>query len=177
MPSVRSHIALVLSDKPGAVALERARDAGIPIAIVEWSEFPDRGAFSEAVADAVEEGGAKGVVLAGFMRVLAPAFIDRFPGRILNVHPSLLPAFPGAHAVANAIDHGVKVTGVTVHFVDEKVDNGPIVSQTPIEVLPEDTVETLHTRIQREEHRLYPKIVEAFVAGRLSVVDRRVIIS
>lgn len=174
---MRSHIASVLSDKPEARALDRARNAGIPTAVVEWEAYPDRDAFSVAVADAVEEGGAKGVVLAGFMRVLAPSFIDRFPGRILNIHPSLLPAFPGAHAVANAIAHGVRVTGVTVHFVDEKVDNGPIVAQTPVEVLPEDTVDTLHARIQREEHRLYPMIVEAFVTGRLSVADRQVIVS
>jgi phosphoribosylglycinamide formyltransferase-1 len=111
------------------------------------------------------------------MRVLAPAFIDRFPNRILNIHPSLLPAFPGAHAVEHALEHGVRVTGVTVHFVDEKVDNGPIVAQVPVAVEPGDTVETLHARIQAEEHRLYPEVVADFVSGRLHVSGRTVVSS
>jgi phosphoribosylglycinamide formyltransferase-1 len=130
---------------------------------------------SLALAEVVTETGAKGVVLAGFMRILARTFIDRFPHRILNIHPSLLPAFPGAHAVENALSHAVKLTGVTVHFVDENIDNGPIVAQTPVEVFPDDTVATLHKRIQIEEHRLYPPIVEAFVNGRLDVVGRSVV--
>ena len=176
-PAIRPHIALVLSDKPDATALVRAREAGMATAVVAWRDFPDREAFSAAVADAVERSGAKGVVLAGFMRVLSPIFIDRFPDRILNIHPSLLPAFPGAHAVEDALQHGVKVTGVTVHFVDEKVDHGPIVAQVPVAVLTDDTADSLHSRIQVEEHRLYPKVVEAFVDGRLSVVDRSVVIS
>ena len=109
------------------------------------------------------------------MRVLSPVFIDRFPNRILNIHPSLLPAFPGSNAIESAIAHSVKVTGVTVHFVDEKVDNGPIIAQVPVEVLPDDTVDSLHRRIQIEEHRLYPEVVEAFVAGQLEVVGRTVV--
>lgn len=114
------------------------------------------------------------MVLAGFMRILTSSFIDRFPQRILNIHPSLLPAFPGAHAVENALEHGVRVTGVTVHFVDEKVDHGPIVAQVAVGVEEDDTVESLHARIQAEEHRIYPEVVEALVAGRLSVEGRRV---
>jgi phosphoribosylglycinamide formyltransferase-1 len=176
-PGVRSHISIVISDNGDAPALVRARDAGIATGVVGWEEFDDRASFSTAVADVVEEGGAKGVVLAGFMRVLASSFIDRFPNRILNVHPSLLPAFPGAHAVEHALEHGVKLTGVTVHFVDEKVDNGPIIAQVPVRVLPEDTVESLHARIKVEEHRLYPEVVEAFVSGRLNVVGRKVVSS
>lgn len=176
-PGVRSHIALVVSDNADAHALVRARDAGIEAFVVAWEDFDDRSEFSSAVADAVEESGAKGVVLAGFMRVLAPSFIDRFPLRVLNVHPSLLPAFPGAHAVEHALEHGVKLTGVTVHFVDEKVDNGPIIAQVPVQVLPDDTVESLHSRIKVVEHRLYPEVVEAFVNGRLSVGGRKVVSS
>lgn len=109
------------------------------------------------------------------MRVLSPTFIDRFPNRILNIHPSLLPAFPGAKAVEKALEHRVKVTGVTVHLVDEKVDHGPIIAQAPVDVLPDDTVDSLHRRIQVEEHKMYPPIVEALVAGRLQVVGRSVV--
>lgn len=146
------------------------------MATVSWADFDDRTTFSRALADTVEASGAKGVVLAGFMRILGSGFVDRFPNRILNIHPSLLPAFPGAHAVQNALEHAVKVTGVTVHFVDEKVDNGPIVAQVSVAVEPGDTVETLHARIQTEEHRIYPEIVSAFVEGRLDVVDRKVVV-
>lgn len=173
-PAVRPHIAIVASDNPDALSLRRAEAAGIPTAVVAWGEFGDRDAFSSALADVLQEGGAKGVVLAGFMRILAPAFLDRFPERVLNIHPSLLPAFPGAHAVENALAHGVETTGLTVHFVDEKVDHGPIVDQIPVPVEPGDTTESLHARIQVEEHRLYPRVVEAFVFGRLFVEDGEV---
>ncbi|HSM44238.1 MAG TPA: phosphoribosylglycinamide formyltransferase [Acidimicrobiia bacterium] len=172
--SVRSHLTLVVSDNPEAAALERARSAGIATAVVRWDDHLDRDRFSSALADVVEESGAKGVVLAGFMRILTSSFIDRFPQRVLNVHPSLLPAFPGAHAVENALEHGVRLTGVTVHFVDEKVDHGPIVAQVPVAVEEGDTVESLHARIQAEEHRIYPEVVQALVTGRLSVEGRRV---
>jgi phosphoribosylglycinamide formyltransferase 1 len=168
-PGVRPHIALVASDNPDARSLRRAERAGIPTAVIEWAKFGDRGSFSSALADEVEERGAKGVVLAGFMRILAPGFLDRFPDRVLNIHPSLLPAFPGNQAVQNALDNGVATTGVTVHFVDEKVDHGPIVEQVVVQVEPGDTVDSLHARIQVEEHRLYPRVVEAFVSGRLFV--------
>lgn len=173
-PSVRQRIVAVVSDRPDALALERAGDAGIATNVVSWNEHPDRDSFSAALADTVEDAGAKGVVLAGFMRILAPSFVERFAGRILNIHPSLLPAFPGAQAVESALEYGVKTTGVTVHFVDEKVDHGPIVSQVAVPVHDDDTVQTLHERIQREEHRLYPGVVEAFVSGRLAVDGRRV---
>lgn len=174
-PEVRPHIRLVVSDRERARALERARRAGIDIVLVEWEAHPDRTAFSSALADAVEDAGAKGVVLAGFMRILAPGFIERFPHRILNVHPSLLPAFPGAHAVEDALRHSVAVTGVTIHFVEEEVDSGPIIAQQAVPVLPDDTAASLHARIQEEEHRLYPEVVGAFVSGRLSVEGRRVV--
>lgn len=171
---MRPHLATVISDNVEAGAIARAEAACIPTSVVEWDDFSDRDAFSRALADQVEESGAKGVVLAGFMRILSASFVDRFPHRILNVHPSLLPAFPGAHAVQNALDHGVSVTGVTVHLVDEEVDHGPIITQVPVEVHPDDTVESLHARIQVEEHQIYPRVVEAFVDGRLVVSGRRV---
>jgi phosphoribosylglycinamide formyltransferase-1 len=175
-PEVRPNIAVVVSDNPGARALERAVAAGINTVVVRWDDHLDRDAFSAALGDVVEGEGAKGVVLAGFMRVLAPSFVDRFPGRVLNIHPSLLPAFPGAHAVEAALDHGVKMTGLTVHIVDEKVDNGPIVAQVPVEIVPDDTVETLHGRIQVEEHRVYPEIVRALIEERLVVSGRKVVL-
>lgn len=123
----------------------------------------------------MESVGAKGVVLAGFMRILAPSFIDRFPDRILNIHPSLLPAFPGAHAVSAALERGVAVTGVTVHFVDDQVDHGPIVAQRAVNVEPEDTVESLHERIQEVEHVLYPEVVRELIGGHLTIEGGRVI--
>jgi phosphoribosylglycinamide formyltransferase-1 len=166
-PDVLARMTLVVSDRPEARALTRAHTAGVPTEVVAYGDHPDRESFSDAVADVVEASGAKGVVLAGFMRVLSPGFIDRFPGRVLNIHPSLLPAFPGSRAVESALAHGVKVTGVTIHFVDEQVDHGPIIAQEPVAVATGDTVETLHARIQAVEHQLYPTIVEAFVRGDL----------
>jgi phosphoribosylglycinamide formyltransferase-1 len=173
-PEVRAHLSVVISDKPEAGALTRARNSGISTAVVRWADYPNRDQFSTAVADAVEDSGAKGVVLAGFMRILSPSFIDRFPNRILNIHPSLLPAFPGAHAVGSALEHGVGVTGVTVHIVDKKVDHGPIVAQRPVPVQPGDTEQSLHARIQVEEHELYPLVVAAFLNGNLEVNGRMV---
>ncbi|MFQ5523941.1 MAG: phosphoribosylglycinamide formyltransferase [Acidimicrobiia bacterium] len=174
-PDILPRIRLVLSDRPRALALKRAEEAGIPTTVISWGDYRDREGFSAAVADSVEAAGAKGAVLAGFMRILSPVFIERFPNRILNVHPSLLPAFPGANAVEDALAYGVKVTGVTVHFVDEKVDHGPIIAQRAVEVIEGDTVDSLHARIQRVEHVLYPEVVRAFVHGDLSVEGRRVV--
>ena len=169
---IRPHIKLVVSDRSDAPALRRAEDAGIRTSLVLWEDHAGRDEFSAAIADVVEAVGAEGVVLAGFMRVLSAAFVHRFPGQILNVHPSLLPAFPGAHAVELALDHGVKVTGVTVHIVDEEVDHGPIVAQEAVEVLEADTVASLHRRIQEVEHRLYPRIVRLLVEERLTISSR-----
>ncbi len=171
-PAVAS-IVLVLSDRPDAFGLQRATAAGIPTAVVEWNG--DRGRFTSGVCDAVQAAGAEAMVLAGFMRILGPEAIDRYPDRILNIHPSLLPSFPGARAVEEALAYGVATTGVTIHFVDEKVDHGPICSQHPVPVLAGDTVESLHARIQEQEHLHYPRVVEAFCAGRLEIQGRKVI--
>ncbi len=140
--------------------------------VVDWSEASDRDSFTAAVCDAAERCGAEALVCAGFMRILAPEAIRRFPHRVINIHPALLPAFPGAHAVEEALDHGVKVTGVTVHFVDELVDHGPIIAQEAVAVLPDDTADSLHTRLQAVEHRLYPEVVNALAEGRLEISDR-----
>jgi phosphoribosylglycinamide formyltransferase-1 len=166
---------LLISDRADAGALRRAEAAEVPNAVVAYSEHPDREGFSIAIVEAARASGAEVLVLAGFMRVLSPVAVNAFPDRILNIHPSLLPAFPGARAVAQALAYGAKVTGVTVHFVDEEVDHGPIIAQRPVPVLDDDTVETLHERIQIEEHKLYPEVISAFARGRIEVVGREVV--
>lgn len=174
-PEFGAEIALVVSDRPGVPALERAVAAGLHTVVVPWVEYRDRTTFTEAVCTQAKGHGAEALVMAGFMRILAPEAIGLFPGRIINIHPSLLPAFPGENAVAHALSHGVKVTGVTVHFVDEKVDHGPIIAQAVVPVLPGDDEASLRMRIQEEEHRLYPRVVKAFAHGRLKQVGRTVV--
>ncbi len=166
-------LCVVISDRPGARALDRARTAGIPTRVIEWSG--DRRGHTHDLCDAAARVGAEALVLAGFMRILGPEALRRFPGRILNIHPSLLPAFPGRTPVADTLEHGVRVTGVTVHFVDERVDHGPIVSQEAVAVEPGDTEFTLHQRIHEVEHRLYPAAVAAMAQGRLRVEGRTVV--
>jgi phosphoribosylglycinamide formyltransferase-1 len=136
--------------------------------------FPDRAAFDEAVAGVLDEWGVELVCLAGYMRLLSPEFVRRYRGRILNVHPALLPTFPGLHAQRQALEHGVKVSGATVHFVDEGVDTGPIVLQSAVPVLEGETEASLTARILVEEHRLYPEAIRLYAEGRLEVVGRRV---
>jgi phosphoribosylglycinamide formyltransferase-1 len=169
-----AEIVLVLSDKADAYGLERARGAGIPTAVVHWADHADRAAFTTAVCDAIQGAGAEAVVLAGFMRILSAEAVERFPLRILNIHPSLLPSFPGAHAVEDSLAHGAKVTGVTVHFVDEQVDHGPVIAQRPVLIEEGDDADSLHARIQQVEHQFYPQVVAAFAAGRITVEGRTV---
>lgn len=166
---------LVVSDRPGVAGLARAHDAGIVTEVVDWSDHPDRSAFTKAICDVLDDHRVELVVLAGFMRILSEEAVRRFPNAILNIHPALLPAFPGAHAVEKALAYGVKTTGVTVHFVDEHVDSGPIIAQEAVPVMAADSVATLHGRIQTIEHRLYPKCVAAAAAGRLRVQGRTVV--
>ncbi|MEO8476435.1 MAG: phosphoribosylglycinamide formyltransferase [Actinomycetota bacterium] len=166
-------IALVLSDRPSVGALERAASRGIETVVVAPGTA-DRGGYTDAVRDVLVARSIDTVVLAGYMRVLGASFFDAFPGRVLNVHPALLPSFPGARAVADALDWGVKVTGVTVHLVDEEVDHGPIVLQEAIDVRDDDTWETLEPRVHAVEHRLLPAAVRALLADRLVVEGRSV---
>jgi phosphoribosylglycinamide formyltransferase-1 len=167
-------IAVVVSDRPGVRGLERGTEAGVRTEIVAWSDFDSRSRFTAALCDAAEEHGARALILAGFMRVLASSAIERFPDAIINVHPALLPAFPGSHAVEDAIAYGVTITGVTVHFVDEQVDHGPIIHQEAVTVLPNDDAESLHSRIQAIEHRVLPEAVAAYARGILTVEGRYV---
>ena len=141
--------------------------------VVSWNG--DRSAFTREVCEAAAEAGAEALVLAGFMRILGAEALRKFPDRILNIHPSLLPAFPGNTPVADTLDHGVRITGVTVHFIDERIDHGPIVSQEAIEVEPDDTEFSLHQRLHELEHRMYPAAVSALAQGRLKVQDRKVV--
>lgn len=155
-------VGIVISDRKGAGGLDKAAIRGIPTRVVDWESFEDRPGFTSAVCAAIEEAGCVLVVLAGFMRILSPEAVRRFPDRIVNIHPSLLPSFPGAHAVEDALAHGVEWTGVTIHIVDELVDHGPILRQEPVRIEPGDTVVSLHARIQAVEHRIYPETVVAF---------------
>ena len=159
----------VASDKPGARALERASGAGVATATFERSSFPDRETRDDAIADWLDGIGTELVVLAGYMQLLSGSFIRRFPNRIVNVHPALLPSFPGLDAVRQAVAHGVRVTGVTVHFVDEGVDTGPILLQEPVELTYTRPMEAVMAEIHAVEHRLLPRALELIAAGRVSV--------
>ncbi len=163
-------VVAVASNNTKAKALDRAARAGVEAAAFPAVEFESRERRDEELAEWLAERGVELVVLAGYMQLLLTPFLERFPGRILNVHPSLLPAFPGAHAVEDALAHGVKVTGATVHFVDEGIDTGPIVFQEAVEVREGDTAETLHARIQQAEHRLLPEAARLFLDGKLTAV-------
>ncbi len=172
--SIPAEIAVVISNRPDAPGLESARRRGLN-AVSLPSRGLDREVYDRALADELEKNAVDLVCLAGFMRLLSAGFIRRFPNRILNIHPSLLPAFPGLDAQHQAIDHGVKVAGCTVHFVDEDLDAGPIVLQEAIPVLDGDTAETLSARILKEEHRLYSEAIRIVLGGRFTIDGRRVL--
>lgn len=168
-------VALVLSDQPTAYALTRARRCRVPTAVVERRWFPTRQTFERALLQLLRLHRIDYIALAGFMRILSPAFVRRYRGRMLNVHPALLPAFPGAHAVRDCLRYGAAVTGVTVHLVDEGVDTGPVVAQAAIAIRPHETDASLLQRLHRVEHRLYPATLRLLVSGRLRVRGRRVV--
>jgi phosphoribosylglycinamide formyltransferase-1 len=161
-------VAGVGSDKPEAKALERAAGAGIPTAVFARDDYSDREARDAAIGDWVESIGAELLALAGYMQLLSPALVGRFPNRIVNVHPALLPSFPGLDAVGQALEHGVRITGVTVHFVDDGVDSGPILMQRPVPVPAEGGRAALEEAIHATEHALYPQAVRLIAEGRVS---------
>jgi phosphoribosylglycinamide formyltransferase 1 len=172
---VPARIVSVVSDVPDAPALERGRELGLPTVTVPF-DAGDRAIWERELTDTVAASGAELVVLAGFMRVLSATFLARWPERVVNVHPSLLPAFRGAHAVDDALAAGATTTGVSVHLVDELVDHGPVLAQEPVDVLPGDTRTTLLERLHAVEHRLLPACVAALCEGRVRVVDGRAIV-
>lgn len=164
-------LALVLSNRPDAFGLERARKAGIPTECLRHQDFAERTAFDSALADRLERYGPQLVILAGFMRILTPAFISRFSGRVLNIHPSLLPKFPGLNTHQRAIDAGEAWHGCTVHFVTEDLDGGPAIIQGRVPVRPGEAAEELAARVLEIEHRIYPEAARLFAAGRLDYRD------
>jgi phosphoribosylglycinamide formyltransferase 1 len=168
-------IALVIANRGDAAGLDRARAAGIETLVIDHTSFDSREAFDRAVVDELRARSVGLVCLAGFMRLLSPVFVQAYPNAILNIHPSLLPAFPGTDAQRKAWEHGVKVAGATVHFVDMHLDAGPIVLQAPVVVRDDDTAETLAARILVEEHRLYPEAIRLVVKGGWRIAGRRVI--
>lgn len=173
-PGFDAEVVVVASDRRDAGGLERARERGIPTVVCPLGDYDDRVAWEEALRRDVEAYRPDVVVLAGFMKILTARFLAAWPQRVVNTHPSLLPAFRGADAVGSALAHGVKVSGCTVHLVDEEVDHGPIVAQEAVRVLDDDTHGTLHERIKAVEHRLLPQCVAALCDDRLEVDDRHV---
>lgn len=173
---LRARVGVVISDRPHAFALRRAHRAGLPAVFVDPKGFTDRAAYDRVLIRVLRTHHVSLVCLAGFMRLLGPAFVRAFPRRILNIHPALLPAFPGAHAVRDALAWGAKVTGVTVHLVDEEVDHGPIVLQEALAVRRGETEGRLHQRLHRIEHRLYPRAIQLMLDGKIHVVGLRVVI-
>lgn len=171
---LRAEVALVVSDNPKAGALARARRAGVPAVCLRPSDDRSRAAYDERLGNKIQQARADWIILAGFMRILTPAFVRRFAGRILNIHPALLPAFRGAHAVRDALAYGVKVAGVTVHLVDWEVDHGPVIAQRVVPIKPGDTEQRLLARVHRVEHQLYPQVIQWAVDGRLRVRGRQV---
>jgi phosphoribosylglycinamide formyltransferase-1 len=168
-------LAILICNVPGAPVLERAKKAGVPAVVVDHRPFgKDREGFEREVVKALREARTELVVFAGFMRLVTPYFMGQFPMRIMNIHPSLLPAFPGAHAQRDALEAGVKVTGCTIHFVDASVDGGPIILQKAVPVREDDTEETLAARILEQEHIFLPLAVRLVAEGRLNVEGRRV---
>jgi phosphoribosylglycinamide formyltransferase-1 len=172
--ALAGRVVVVISNKPAVGALDRAAKHNVPTVVISHRDHATREDFDGALVATLRAHAVELVVLAGFMRIVTPVFLDAFPQRVVNVHPALLPSFPGVDAQAQALAYGVRVTGATVHFVDAGVDTGPILAQAPVPVLDDDTVETLRARILREEHRLLVGAVHAVATGRAHVEGRRV---
>jgi phosphoribosylglycinamide formyltransferase-1 len=173
---LNAKIQVVLSNRADAYGLVRAKNHGIPVEVLEHKGFPSREAFDQAVVDILRARQVELVVLAGFMRLLSPVLVRAYSNRIMNIHPALLPAFPGLHVQKKAVEHGVRFSGCTVHFVNEACDEGPIIIQAVVPVFPDDTEETLATRILNQEHRIYPRAIQLYSEGRLRVEGRKVFV-
>ena len=167
-------LALVLSDKPQAYALQRAKAAGVPTKVLLPADFASREDYDAELVRLLKASGAEAVALAGYMRLVTPVFLQAFPHRVLNIHPALLPSFPGLHGQRQAFEYGVKVAGCTVHFVDEGMDSGPIILQAPVPVLEDDDADSLAARIIEQEHIIYPLALRLLAEGKLHIEGRRV---
>jgi phosphoribosylglycinamide formyltransferase-1 len=174
--ALNAEISVTISNKPDAYALVRCAKHGIATVVIRHQDFRTREDFDRRMIDVLRSHGVELVVMAGFMRILTPLFLNAFPMRIMNIHPALLPAFPGTHVQQQAIDYGVKFSGCTVHFADQGVDTGPVIIQAVVPVLPHDTADTLAARILREEHRIYPQAIQFYAEGRLLISGRKVIV-
>jgi phosphoribosylglycinamide formyltransferase 1 len=172
--SLDAAITIVISNTPAAYALQRCERHRIPAMVIRHQDYPSREAFDLKMVDVLRSCQVELVVMAGFMRVLSPLFLKTFSLKIMNIHPALLPAFPGTHVQQKALDHGVKFSGCTVHFADEGVDTGPIIIQAVVPVLEDDTADVLAARILKEEHRIYPQAIQLYAEGRLQINGRRV---
>jgi phosphoribosylglycinamide formyltransferase 1 len=172
-----ARVAVVVSDRERAAALDRARAEGVEAVFLDPKAYGDRGAYDQALLETLAPHRPGLVCLAGFMRLLGSTFVRAWAGRLVNIHPSLLPAFPGLHPQRQALEHGVKVSGVTVHFVDDGVDTGPVILQAAVPVLAGDTEDSLSARILVEEHRVYPQAIRLFAEGSLSIAGRRVVVT
>ena len=171
---IKAEIAVVISNVPGVMALDRAKKHGIKAIVIDSREHSDKSSYEKQVIKALEDNNVGLVCLAGYMKLLSPELVHHFRGRIMNIHPALLPAFPGLHVQKKVLDHGVKFSGCTVHFVDEGCDTGPIILQAVVPVLDSDTEETLSARILEQEHNIYPEAIRLFSEGKLKVEGRRV---
>lgn len=171
-----AEIRIVLSNHPDAFALERCRKHGIPTAVLDHRGFESRELYDRGMIEILKSAGVELVAMAGFMRILSPEFFRAFPMRVMNIHPALLPAFPGMHVQQKAIDYGVKFSGCTVHFADEGVDSGPIIIQAVVPVRDDDDAQSLSARILQEEHRIYPLAIQYYAEGRIRIEGRRVLI-
>lgn len=169
-------IQLVLSNRADAYGLVRAKKHGIPIEVLDHKRFSGREDFDQAVVDILQARGVELVVLAGFMRLLSPVFVRAYSNRIMNIHPALLPAFPGLHVQKKAVEHGVRFSGCTVHFVNDECDEGPIIIQAVVPVLAKDTEDSLASRILAQEHRIYPRAIQLYSEGRLRIEGRKVFV-
>lgn len=173
---LKADIRVVISNRSNAYGLERARRHGIPALVVDHRALPSREDFDRALVKELNAREVELVVCAGFMRLLSRVMLDAFPNRIMNIHPALLPSFPGTHGQREAVDYGVRISGCTVFFVNEGVDAGPIIIQAAVPVLPDDDEERLAERILHEEHRIYPEAIRLYQEGRVEIVGRKVII-
>jgi len=175
--TIKANLALLVCDQPGAGAIGRAKRAGIKVALVKREDFATKEDFENRITQHLEENQIDLIVLAGYMRLVSPELIARYKNRILNIHPALLPSFKGTEGIKDAFNYGVKVTGVTVHFVDEEMDHGPIILQAPLKTEEAETLESLETKIHKLEHKLYPEAIRLVVEGKLEVEARKVRIS
>ena len=171
-----AEIRVVISNREEPYGLVRARNRGVATEVVDHRKFPTREAYDQVLVEILRARQVELVILAGFMRLLSPVFVRAFPNRIMNIHPALLPAFPGLHVQKKALEHGVRFSGCTVHFVNEECDQGPIIIQAVVPVYPDDTEESLTARIFKEEHRVYPRAIQLYCEGRLRVEGRRVFV-